>query len=1027
MFLYRRVPPALFQEIREHLTEMLQAGTIKHSQSPYSSNIVIVRKKDGSIRFCVDFRKLNSKTVKDAYAIPRIEDSLHLLAGSKYFSKLDLRCGYWQVEIDEEDKAKTAFQVGSLGFFEFHCMPFGLCNAPATFQRLMERCMGDMNLRECLIYLDDVIIFSSSFEEHIERLEAVFSRLQEHNLKLKASKCEFLKSRVAYLGHIVSESGIETDQTKIEAIKIWPVPKSIKDVRSFLGFTGYYRRFIKNFASIARPLNDLLVGHGTSNKKKGQQKSHKKTPFVWTDRQQKSFETLKEKLSNPPILAYADYSLPFSLHTDASSVGLGAVLYQKQDGQDRVVSFASRSLKPSEKNYPAHKLEFLALKWSITEKFHDYLYGADFEVLTDNNPLTYVFTTAKLDATGHRWLAELSNYNFSIKYRSGKKNADADALSRLQESETVTTVFPEVIKPICQTVIAERDSTSLFEGIVTESENTEMGIEEDIPEEVLSSTALTSHDWHKAQQADRDIRFIIEALEKGQKPNSSSVERNGVDTAYLTEWEHYYIVNGILFRKYIRNGEEFRQIVLPSELKETIFRAYHDDLGHQGRDRTTSLIKQRFFWPRMAKFIKGRVQKCGSCIRRKKAPGKAALVNITSTTPMELVCIDYLSLERSKGGFENILVITDHFSRYAQAIPTRNQTAATTAKALYENFFLHYGFPAKLHSDKGANFESKVIKKLCGIAGVLKTRTTPYHPMGNGMVERYNQTLLNMMGTLKERQKSDWKTFVPSLTHAYNATMHESTGFSPFYLMFGRHPRLAIDAFLGIGSSEEHKSHQDYVDRLKDRLQYAYERAEVEARKKGKKYKKYYDQEARTSLLLPGDRVLVQKKGVQGKHKIGDIWEKSPYLVKKQPMPDIPVYLVQRENSNRKPRLLHRNMLLPFNGLPRPEDEDLDHQRQIQEQVSTPEIIESTYSDSSSDSSSEDDYGQPQEAQLKPKKYIIPARRGKKPSTTTTKDQRPLRRGQRRRAPPRWMQQGDWEFNNRPHVINVNAKEMVYI
>ena len=450
-------------------------------------------------------------------------------------------------------------------------------------------------------------------------------------------------------------------------------------------------------------------------------------------------------------------------------------------------------------------------------------------------------------------------------------------------------------------------------------------------------------------------------------------------------------------------------------------------IGHQGRDRTTSLIKQRFFWPRMAKFIKERVQKCGSCIRRKKAPGKAALVNITSTTPMELVCIDYLSLERSKGGFENILVITDHFSRYAQAIPTRNQTAATTAKALYENFFLHYGFPAKLHSDKGANFESKVIKKLCGIAGVLKTRTTPYHPMGNGMVERYNQTLLNMMGTLKERQKSDWKTFVPSLTHAYNATMHESIGFSPFYLMFGRHPRLAIDAFLGIGSSEEHKSHQDYVDRLKDRLQYAYERAEIEARKKGKKYKKYYDQEARTSLLLPGDRVLVQKKGVQGKHKIGDIREKNPYLVMKQPMPDIPVYLVQRENSNRKPRLLHRNMLLPFNGLPRPEDEDLDHQRQIQEQVSTPEIIESTYSDSSSDSSSEDDYGQPQEAQLKPKKYIIPARRGKKPSTTTTKDQRPLRRGQRRRAPPRWMQQGDWEFNDRTHVINVNAKELVYI
>ena len=274
----------------------------------------------------------------------------------------------------------------------------------------------------------------------------------------------------------------------------------------------------------------------------------------------------------------------------------------------------------------------------------------------------------------------------------------------------------------------------------------------------------------------------------------------------------------------------------------------------------------------------------------------ATLVNIKST-PMELVCIDYLSLERSKGGFENILVITDHFSRFAQAIPTRNQTATTTAKALYENFFLHYGFPAKLHSDKGANFESKVIKKLCGIAGVLKTRTTPYHPMGNGMVERFNQTLLNMMGTLNEKQKGDWKSFVPSLTHAYNAAVHESTGFSPFYLMFGRHPRLAIDAFLGIGSTEERKSHQDYVDRLKDRLQFVYDQAGQEAKRKGRKYKKYYDEEVKTSVLLPGDRVLVRKDGIKGKQKLADIWDSWPYIVKSQPMPDIPWF---RKNVSTK-------------------------------------------------------------------------------------------------------------------------------
>ena len=255
---YRRISPAMIEEVREHIAEMLAADAIRPS-----SNVVIVRKKDGSIRFCIDFRKLNQRTIRDAYAIPRIEDSLHLLVGSKFFTKLDLKAGYWQVELKEEDKAKTAFQVGNLGFYECNRMPFGLCNAPATFQRLMERAMGDINLRDCIIYLDDIIIFSDTFEAHLDRLEAVFQRLHTYNLKLKASKCEFFKKQVTYLGHVVSEEGIKTDPEKIRVLKNWPVPKSVKDVRKFLGFTGYYRRFIKGFSTIVRPLNDLLIGNST--------------------------------------------------------------------------------------------------------------------------------------------------------------------------------------------------------------------------------------------------------------------------------------------------------------------------------------------------------------------------------------------------------------------------------------------------------------------------------------------------------------------------------------------------------------------------------------------------------------------------------------------------------------------------------------------------------------------------------------------------------------------------------------------
>ena len=424
---YRRISPAMIEEVREHIAEMLAAKAIRPSSSPFSSNVVIVRKKDGSIRFCIDFRKLNQRTIGDAYAIPRIEDSLHLLVGSKFFTKLDLKAGYWQVELKEEDKMKTAFQVGNIGFFECNRMPFGLCNAPATFQRLMERAMGEINLRDCLIYLDDIIIFSDTFEAHLERLEAVFQRLHTYNLKLKASKCEFFKTEVTYLGHVVSEEGIKTDPEKIRALKDWPVPKSVKDVRKFLGFTGYYRRFIHGFSAIVRPLNDLLIGNST------RKPSKKKAPFKWEAEQQQAFQTVIAKLSNPPVLAYANYKKPFKLHTDASTSGLGGVLYQQQDGIGRIIAYASRSLKPAERNYPAHKLEFLALKWVITDKFHDDLYGASFEVVTDNNPLTYVLTSAKLDATGHRWVAALANYNFSLTYRSGKLNKDADGLSRLSE------------------------------------------------------------------------------------------------------------------------------------------------------------------------------------------------------------------------------------------------------------------------------------------------------------------------------------------------------------------------------------------------------------------------------------------------------------------------------------------------------------------------------------------------------------------------------------------------------------------
>ena len=316
---YRRIPPNLFDEVRNHLKEMIEVGAIQKSSSPWASAVVLVRKKDGSLRFCIDLRKLNARTIKDAYSLPCIDETLDCLGGATIFTSLDLKSGYWQVEMEEESKPLTTFTVGPLGFYECEHMPFGLTKAPATFQHLMENCLGELHLSWCIIYLDDIIIFSDNPKEHLRRLTGVFAKLDKAGLKLKPNKCEFFKTKITYLGHIISSKGIETDPKKVEAVKNWTVPKTVTDVRSFLGFTNHYRRFIKGYANVARPLN-LLVSGDNANRKKAL--------IEWTEECQIVFDKLKELCTSTPVLAYANYKKPFQLQTDASDLGLGAVLYQ---------------------------------------------------------------------------------------------------------------------------------------------------------------------------------------------------------------------------------------------------------------------------------------------------------------------------------------------------------------------------------------------------------------------------------------------------------------------------------------------------------------------------------------------------------------------------------------------------------------------------------------------------------------------------------------------------------------------------
>ena len=816
----RRLGAEKDQEVERQVGELVDKGLVEPADSAWSSPVVLVKKKDGSWRLCVDYRQLNAVTRKDAYPLPRIDDSLDALSGSAYFSTLDLVSGYWQVPLDQDAQEKAAFTTRG-GLWKWRVLPFGLTSAPATFERLMEQVLKGLQWKSLLLYLDDVIVFSPDFETHLDRLGTVFARFRQANLKLKPSKCELLQQQVRYLGHVVSSQGVSTDPEKIKAIKEWQVPRCQTEVRTFLGFMGYYRRFCQDYATVAKPLTVLTA---------------KGAEFVWGAEQQGAFDKLRLMMMSSPVLAYPDMKLEYILDTDASLDGVGAVLSQVQGEEERVIAYYSKTLGPAERNYCVTRRELLAIVMA-TKHFRPYLYGRKFRLRTDHASLQWLYRRKEPSHQVARWLELLAEFHFVLEHRAGERHGNADGMSRCSsacrqcssivkrdggphwaEMEVLDHVEIEggsILKGSPGASV--RESSSALKGSGESSQTTKVVVESPLAKEV---GPLQHRDGS-------DLAKICELVQNGSEPSHESLTMGSDEFKRLAGMlPQMTMQDGILRVRLNINDKHRVVIVCPIELRPLVIREAHLQ-AHSGVHRTYRKIRLTWYWPGMSADVRRAIRNCEICQVSKhgQAPKSSNQQHLYAGRPWQTLSLDLVGpfVETPRGN-TMILVIADHFTKWRDAVAIPDGTTTSIVNVLERQVFNYFGLPERLHTDRGAQFESQLMEELCAVWGIQKTRTTPYHPQGNGVVERGNKDLGDALRSLLlNRDESDWDLLLPQIMRSIRSTPHSVTGETPNFLMFGRELSLP-DILISGKTTGVKQSQSEYARDLHKRLEEAFDK-----------------------------------------------------------------------------------------------------------------------------------------------------------------------------------------------------------